>query len=76
MKKKIPDWLERTWKTAVQAFGCVFIPELVIILQGGWPESWGVLWGVLSPVVSTALAAAICAVWNIALEKLKEGEKK
>ncbi len=74
-KKKLPDWLERTWKTAVQAFGCVLIPELVIILQGGWPESWGVLWACLSPVVSSALAAAICAAWNIILERLRGSEK-
>ncbi len=69
--KKFPDWLIRAIKTFVQAFGSVLIPELVVILQGGWPESWGVLWACLSPVISAALAAAICAVWNILLERLR-----
>lgn len=70
--KRQPDWLIRALKTAVQAFGSVLIPEVVVLLKGGWPESWGVLWAVLSPVICTALAAAICAAWNIILEKLKE----
>ncbi|MBO5918782.1 MAG: hypothetical protein J6Q14_08460 [Oscillospiraceae bacterium] len=50
------------------------MPEIVVILKGGWPESWSALWAVLSPVVSAALAAAICAAWNIILERLKEGK--
>lgn len=75
MKKwtdNLPDWLIRSLKTAVQAFGSVLVPELVVILQGGWPESWSALWAVLSPVVSAALAAAICAAWNIILERTRE----
>lgn len=70
------DWMVRSIKTFVQAFGSVLIPELVIVLNGGWPESWSVLWACLSPVVSAALAAAICAVWNIWLEANKEAVKK
>ena len=70
--KKQPDWMIRALKTAVQAFGAVLVPEIVVILKAGWPESWSALWAVLSPVVSAALAAAICAAWNIILEKLKE----
>lgn len=68
------DWQIRAIKTAAQAFGGVLVPEIVVILKGGWPESWGVLWAVLSPVISTALATAISAVWNIILEKLQEGK--
>lgn len=71
MKKKLPDWMIRALKTAAQAFGGVLVPEVVAILKGGWPSSWGVLWACLAPVVSAALAAAICAAWNIALEQLK-----
>lgn len=71
---KQPDWVIRALKTAAQAFGGVLVPEIVVILKGGWPESWSSLWAVLSPVVSAALAAAICAAWNIMLEKLKEGK--
>lgn len=70
--KQQPDWLVRALKTAVQAFGGVLVPEIVVILQAGWPESWGILWAALSPVVTAALAAAICAAWNIILEKLRE----
>ena len=70
--KKQPDWLVRALKTAVQAFGGVLVPEIVVILKSGWPESWGILWASLSPVVAAALAAAICAVWNILLEKVKD----
>lgn len=65
------DWMVRALKTFVQAFFAVLIPELVIVLQKGWPESWSSLWAVMSPVVSAALAAAICAVWNISLEAHK-----
>ena len=72
--KKQPDWVIRALKTAAQAFGGVLVPEIVVILKGGWPESWSALLAVLSPVVSAALAAAICAAWNIILERLKEGK--
>lgn len=73
MKKtqNLPDWAIRALKTAAQAFGSVLIPELVVVLNGGWPESWGVFWACMAPVVSSALAAAICAVWNILLERLR-----
>ena len=73
--KKWPDWLVRSAKTAVQAFGSVLIPELLVVLNRGWPDSWGIFWGCMAPVVSSALAAAICAVWNLALDKFREEEK-
>ena len=65
------DWMIRAVKTFVQAFFGVLIPELVAILQHGWPESWSSLWAYLAPVVAAALAAAISAVWNIILERMK-----
>ena len=68
----MPDWLERTIKTFVQSFFGVLIPELCVILSGGFPESISALWLVLSPVVASALSAAICAAWNIINEKLRE----
>ena len=58
------DIIIRALKTFAQAFFGVLIPEVVVILQGGFPESWSVLWAYLSPVVAAALAAAISAVWN------------
>lgn len=67
------DWMIRAIKTFVQAFFGVLVPELVTILQRGWPESWASVWAYLAPVVAAALAAAISAVWNIILERMKEG---
>lgn len=65
------DWMIRTLKTFVQAFFGVLIPEVCIMLNGGFPESVEAAWLVLSPVVSASLSAAICATWNIVNEKLK-----
>ena len=73
---KLPDWAVRAIKTFVQTFGGVVVPELVFILNGGWPESWAKFWGVLAPVIASALAAAICAAWNIVLEQLKSKEAR
>lgn len=70
------DWLIRTIKTFVQAFFGVLIPEVCVMLNGGFPESLATAWAILAPVVAAALSAAICAVWNIISEKLREGEDK
>ena len=55
--KKMPDWLIRAIKTFVQAFFGVLVPEVVAVLQHGWPESWAAVWAYLAPVVAAALAA-------------------
>lgn len=65
------DWIIRAIKTFVQAFFGVLIPEICVVLNGGFPTDWSTLWAYLAPVVAAALAAAISAVWNIILEKLK-----
>lgn len=65
------DWMVRAVKTFVQAFFGVLIPEVGILLNGGFPESIEAAWLVLSPVVAAALSAAISAAWNIIAEKLK-----
>lgn len=70
--KKLKDWQIRALKTFVEAFGGVLIPELVIVLNSGIPESWSVLWALLAPVICAAIAAGITAAWNVILEKLKE----
>ena len=72
---RLPDWAIRTIKTFIQSFFGVLIPEVCIILNGGFPADVGALWKVLSPIVAAALSAAICAAGNIISEKLKEGEK-
>ena len=60
------DWMVRALKTFVQSFFGVLVPEVVLILSGGLPESVSAAWSILSPIVAAALAAAISAVWNIA----------
>lgn len=64
------DWLIRAIKTFVQAFFGVLIPEVCIVLNGGFPESINAAWLLLSPFVASALAAAISATWNIINERL------
>lgn len=65
------DWMIRAIKTFVQAFFGVLIPEVCILLNGGFPESVEAAWVVIAPVVAAALSAAISAVWNILNDKLK-----
>lgn len=71
------DWMIRAIKTFVQAFFGVLIPEVCVMLNGGFPESVSAAWKVLAPVVAAALSAAISAVWNAVLEaQRKGGEQK
>lgn len=70
------DILIRAAKTFVQAFFGVLIPEICIILNGGFPESIGAVWVVLSPVVAAALSAGISAAWNGVLAKLKKSTEE
>lgn len=72
---KLKDWQIRAIKTFIQAFGGVLVPELVMILNTGKPESWSVLWTVLAPVICASLAAGISAAWNVILERLKAEEE-
>lgn len=76
----MPDWMIRTIKTFIQAFGGTFIPSICIVLNqistGGLPNNFGTwLATVLIPIICAALAAGIAAAWNIILEHLKEGGK-
>lgn len=68
------DWMIRAIKTFVQAFFGVLIPEICVMLNGGFPESINAAWVLLSPVVAAALSAAISAVWNVISERLKRGD--
>jgi hypothetical protein len=67
------DWMIRAIKTFVQAFLGVLVPEIVSLLNGGFVDL-STAWKVLAPFVAAALAAGISAVWNIALERMKETE--
>lgn len=69
------DWLIRTIKTFVQAFGGVFIPEFCLILSGTLPSDFVGWKMVMAPLICSALAAGIAAAWNIILEHMK-GEGK
>ena len=64
------DWLVRTIKTFVQSFFGVLIPEVCVLLNVGFPESFNAVWIALAPAIAAALSAAICAAWNIINEKL------
>jgi len=66
------DWQIRAIKTFVQAFLGVLIPEVIAILNGGFPKSIEAFWLILAPFVAAALSAGISAVWNIVKEKLAE----
>ena len=66
------DWLIRALKTFVQAFFGVLIPELCVILNGGFPESIETTWVIFGHIVAAALSAGISAAWNIISAKLKE----
>ena len=66
------DWLIRALKTFVQAFFGVLIPELCVILNGGFPESIETTWVIFAPIVAAALSSGISAAWNIISEKLKD----
>lgn len=70
------DWLKRTIKTFIQAFFGTLLPELGMVLSGGWPEDWPSMWKMLTPVLIAAISAGICAVWNIINEKLTESEAR
>lgn len=72
MKNHLPDWAIRALKTFVQAFLGVFIPEICVILNNGFPESFSAAWLTLAPILSAALAAAISAAWNIINEILQQ----
>ena len=65
------DWMIRAIKTFVQAFFGVLVPEICVMLNGGFPADWPTAWAILAPVVAAALSAAIAAVWNIILDHLK-----
>ena len=73
--KNLPDWAVRAIKTFIQAFGGIVVPELVVILNGGFPQDWSTFWAIMAPILCSALAAGISAVWNIILEHMKETEK-
>ena len=70
------EWLKRTIKTFVQAFFGTLLPELGMVLSGGWPDDWPSLWKMIAPVLIAAISAGICAVWNIINERMTEAERR
>lgn len=74
-KIRFKDWQIRAIKTFVQAFGGILVPEIVLVLNGGFPESWSAFWAILGPIICAALAAGISAAWNVILERLKSEEE-
>lgn len=72
---RLKDWQIRALKTFAQAFGGILVPELVLVLNGGFPESWSAFWAILAPIICASLAAGISAAWNVILERLKADEE-
>lgn len=58
------DILLRTFKTFIQSFFGVAIPEFGIILTGNLPEDINGWILVIAPVLISSLSAGICAAWN------------
>lgn len=65
MSPKVRDIIIRALKTFAQAFFGVVVPEVCVILNGGFPESWSAAWLVTAPVIASALAAGLSAAWNL-----------
>lgn len=61
---KITDVGKRAWKTAVQAFFGVLIPQVVLLLTNIWDYDWHKWYIWALPIVTGALAAGISAGWN------------
>lgn len=82
MKKVIsmlPDWAIRTLKTFIQVFIGTLLPALTLALAeppATWAELLPWLGGIFTPklILGDCLSAAICAVWNSAAQKMKEGD--
>ena len=75
MTEKAKDILIRALKTFAQAFGGILVPEICLILSGGFPESWSAAWLVLAPILASALAAGISAAWNVIAYALREAKE-
>ena len=62
------DWLIRALKTFVQAFFGVLIPELCVILNGGFPESIETTWVIFGPIVAAAslptMSVSLGSLWQ------------
>lgn len=72
----MPDWLKRSLKTFLQAFIPVILAEHTAIVNKVLTLDWSAVWAYVLPVLISAVAAGICALWNLALEKIsKEGDK-
>lgn len=61
------DWLKRTIKTFVQAFGGSVITGVAYVFANITAfESVDAIWKYLFPLICAGVSAGICAVWNIA----------
>ena len=64
MNPKVRDIIVRALKTFAQAFFGVVVPEVCVILNGGFPGDWNKWWLVTAPIIASALAAGLSAAWN------------
>lgn len=75
MNDKIKDIIIRAAKTFAQALGGVVIPEVCVILNGGFPESWNAWWLATAPILAAGLAAGLSAAWNLIAYYLGDANK-
>lgn len=75
MNDKIKDIIVRALKTFAQALGGVVIPEVCVLLNGGFPEDIHAAWLAMAPILAAGLAAGISAAWNLIAYYLTDAGK-
>lgn len=64
MDKKINDVGMRAFKTFVEAFLGVLIPQICLVLANVFEYDWSNFWSWGLPIITGALSAGFSAAWN------------
>lgn len=72
---KITDIGSRAFKTFIQAFLGVLIPQIVMMLNNYMDFDWA-SWTTYLPIITGALAAGISAAWNGIINNASVKEQK
>lgn len=71
--KTIDNLWQRVFRTFVQAFFGIAVPELVAILNGGFDLKPGdTIWAIILPILVASLSAGISAAWGVIQNWLAE----
>lgn len=68
------DILSRAFKTFIEAFFAVLIPEIAVILQNVNNYDWTKWYVWLAPIIAGCIGTAISITWN-SLENYFKGKK-